>query len=123
MIDQQAIRKQLPALQRNIKGTNASLWLDKYISEQKREDPTSRWKLINEVVDLPEPVGYRMSFERWQEMLKAYSVTTQMRRVKVKGRMIVGLGSESVLETSICLHRIYGMPYIPGSVLKGLAAS
>jgi CRISPR-associated protein Cmr6 len=28
-----------------------------------------------------------------------------------------------VLETSICLHRTYGIPYIPGSALKGLAAS
>lgn len=36
-------------------------------------------------------------------------------------RVVVGLGAESVLETSICLHRIYGFPIIPGSALKGLA--
>src|SRR5205823_1780838 len=34
-----------------------------------------------------------------------------------------GLGDESVLETAISLHRTYGVPYIPGSALKGLAAS
>jgi CRISPR-associated protein Cmr6 len=33
----------------------------------------------------------------------------------------VGLGAESVLETSIRLHRLYGFPIIPGSALKGLA--
>ncbi|WP_072715736.1 type III-B CRISPR module RAMP protein Cmr6 [Rhodothermus profundi] len=38
-------------------------------------------------------------------------------------RVIVGLGAESVLETSIRLHRIYGFPIIPGSALKGLARS
>ena len=37
--------------------------------------------------------------------------------------MVVGLGAESVLEVSIGLHRTYGVPYIPGSALKGLAAA
>jgi CRISPR-associated protein Cmr6 len=36
--------------------------------------------------------------------------------------MVIGLGTESLIETSITLHRAYGVPYIPGSALKGLAA-
>ncbi|MGP8321776.1 MAG: type III-B CRISPR module RAMP protein Cmr6 [Methanosarcinaceae archaeon] len=36
-------------------------------------------------------------------------------------RMIVGLGTENVHETSMTLHHIYGIPYIPGSALKGIA--
>ena len=35
-------------------------------------------------------------------------------------RLIVGLGSESVYETSITLHHIYGIPYIPGQAIKGV---
>lgn len=35
-------------------------------------------------------------------------------------RLIVGLGSTSVLETSIKLHHIYGIPYIPSSAIKGV---
>ena len=35
-------------------------------------------------------------------------------------RMVVGLGNESVYETSMTLHHIYGIPYIPGSALKGI---
>ncbi|WP_084078579.1 type III-B CRISPR module RAMP protein Cmr6 [Desulfitobacterium chlororespirans] len=35
-------------------------------------------------------------------------------------RLIVGLGQHSIFETSICLHHIYGFPYIPASALKGL---
>lgn len=34
--------------------------------------------------------------------------------------LICGLGSTSVLETSITLHHIWGVPYIPGSSLKGV---
>jgi CRISPR-associated protein Cmr6 len=41
--------------------------------------------------------------------------------LRAANRVIVGLGAESVLETSIRLHRLYGFPIIPGSALKGLA--
>lgn len=41
--------------------------------------------------------------------------------LRADSRVIVGLGTESVLETSIRLHRVYGFPIIPGSALKGLA--
>lgn len=37
--------------------------------------------------------------------------------------MIVGLGAESVIETAVALHHTYGVPYIPGRALKGLASS
>jgi len=36
-------------------------------------------------------------------------------------RLVVGLGIESVIETSLALHGIHGFPIIPGSALKGLA--
>ncbi len=37
-----------------------------------------------------------------------------------KSRLVVGLGSSHVLETAITLHHIFGIPYIPGSALKGV---
>ena len=39
---------------------------------------------------------------------------------KVDWRLIVGLGSEHVQETNMTLHHIYGIPYIPGSAVKGV---
>lgn len=35
-------------------------------------------------------------------------------------RLIIGLGGESVYETSMTLHHIYGIPYIPGQAIKGV---
>lgn len=35
-------------------------------------------------------------------------------------RLIIGLGTESVYETSITLHHIYGFPYVPGQAVKGV---
>jgi CRISPR type III-B/RAMP module RAMP protein Cmr6 len=37
-------------------------------------------------------------------------------------RLIIGLATESPLETGLTLHHTYGVPIIPGSALKGLAA-
>jgi CRISPR-associated protein Cmr6 len=38
-------------------------------------------------------------------------------------RLAVGLGNSSVYETSMTLHHIWGIPYLPGSSLKGLTRS
>ena len=38
----------------------------------------------------------------------------------VDWRLIIGLGSEHVQETNMMLHHIYGIPYIPGSAVKGV---
>ncbi len=42
---------------------------------------------------------------------------------KTQWRMVQGLGLESVYETSMTLHHVYGIPYIPASALKGLVRS
>lgn len=36
------------------------------------------------------------------------------------GDIIIGLGNQNVLETDITLHNTYGIPYIPGSAIKGI---
>ncbi len=37
-----------------------------------------------------------------------------------KSRLIIGLGTDSVLETFLTLHKIFGIPYIPATALKGV---
>lgn len=39
--------------------------------------------------------------------------------LEVDWRLAIGLGTESVYETSLTLHHIYGIPYIPAQSLKG----
>ncbi|MCF6183093.1 MAG: type III-B CRISPR module RAMP protein Cmr6, partial [Bacteroidales bacterium] len=45
------------------------------------------------------------------------------KNLKPHWRLIVGLGGESVYETSMTLHHIYGIPYIPASAIKGVVRS
>ncbi len=115
------IREKFPEYVRSELETHAGVWLDKYIAEQDRTSTDSRRDLIKEVSALPIPTAYKAYYERWEKLLKESGA--QMREALVKGRMIVGQGDESVVETSISLHHTYGVPYIPGSALKGLAAN
>jgi CRISPR-associated protein Cmr6 len=102
--------------------TNPGLWRDKYIANQGSEDNQSKRNLVNEVAHLVAPQEmYKPFYDRWRKSLESYEA--QCREARVKGRMVVGLGSESVLETSITLHHTYGVPHIPGTALKGLASS
>lgn len=43
--------------------------------------------------------------------------------LSVDWRMALGLGHESVYETGITLHHLYGIPYIPASSVKGVVRS
>ena len=97
---------------------HAELWLDRYITDQ---DSKKRGSFIADVSTIPIPETYVAFYNRWTQTLDALGV--KKRPAHVRTRMIVGLGDESVLETSIALHRAYGVAYIPGSALKGLAAS
>jgi len=63
--------------------------------------------------------AYKARWDSVLSVLQGYSVQTFT--LCAASRVIVGLGAESVLETSIRLHRIYGFPVIPGSALKGVA--
>jgi len=46
-----------------------------------------------------------------------------LKNIKTDWRLVVGLGGGSVYETSMTLHHIYGIPYIPGSAVKGVTRS
>lgn len=98
---------------------SAGLWLDKYFGGPEAKEKQEKHLLVRQVADIAVSREYVQFFERWKTLLEDSKAISH--RVKVRGRMAVGLGADSVLETSITLHRTYGVPYIPASALKGLA--
>ncbi|WP_337845334.1 type III-B CRISPR module RAMP protein Cmr6 [Thermus sp.] len=111
-------RKALEGL--NPQRPHPGLWLDKYLESLDREDTGAKRALVGKVAGIGEPEGYGAFFARWREALQA--VGAEVREAETLGRLAVGLGGEGVLETALALHRTYGVPYIPGSALKGLAS-
>ncbi|ATY85128.1 type III-B CRISPR module RAMP protein Cmr6 [Kyrpidia spormannii] len=61
---------------------------------------------------------YEQVYQRYVSQLQS-CVTREM---EVEGRLVVGLGSASPLETGLTLHHTYGIPYVPATALKGLAS-
>lgn len=102
--------------------THAGLWLDAFIGEQSRDNTESKHRLVQQVAELSVSDTYVQFFHRWEELLKTYC-SVSPRRARVRTRLAIGLGGAGVLETAVTLHHTYGVPYIPGSALKGLAAS
>lgn len=94
-------------------------WVMKLVRDQhvqESQESVDALKRLQESVD-----ALKQRYEailRWKER-QGYVV----KRFKAKPvwRFVVGLGAAHVLETSITLHRIFGLPIIPGSALKGAA--
>jgi CRISPR-associated protein Cmr6 len=72
--------------------------------------------------------AYRRAFSRRYQALEGYAGgieggVTRFFSLKVSGRLAAGLGNASVLENGISLNHTYGLPYLPGTGLKGLASA
>jgi len=81
------------------------------ISEFSQKEKDKLVKLLN---------IYKECIDQKLKFLKKIGYLTENIPFITESRLIVGLGSASILETSITLHRIYGFPYIPGSAVKGV---
>jgi len=92
-----------------------------YDDEKKKDGlPKPRYDKFGYKIELPpKTLQEYQSFFQVQNKLWEFK-GAEIFPEKTKSRLIVGLGDESVYETSIRLHRNYGVPYIPGSALKGI---
>lgn len=120
-------RSQLAAINSS-QAQHVGLWFDKYLKEQLRKgesvasgETPPHQKLVEQCAGISEPAHYEGFYNRWKKALTG--VEAQTREAKVLGRLALGLGDESVIETAVTLHLTYGVPYIPGSALKGLTAA
>jgi CRISPR-associated protein Cmr6 len=103
-----------------LQAPHPGLWLDRFILKLGAAGGAGD-HLESLLRALRVPPAYPAFFRRWEKSLQDAGAVNA--KATVRGRMVVGLGGESVLETSIALHRTYGIPFIPGSALKGLAAT
>ena len=108
------------------KGSHPGLVLQRYLCPVARDEdrPRERRSLLDDAIRAGQSdrlqLLYASAFKRWSSFPNDdLHLSAELR---TEGRLIVGLGSDNVLETGIRLHHTYGVPIIPGSALKGLAA-
>jgi len=104
--------------------THAGLYFDRYAPVQIAGDdagkcaPDARETFIDRLVSLAIPKVYPGAFARWKRALAATGAIVA--EVRAYERLLVGHGNPSGLEVGLTLHRTYGVPYLPGTALKGL---
>lgn len=69
---------------------------------------------------LSSPRAYAVAARRWSRMSAELPGVTQ-RWATTKSSLAIGTGSFSPVENGLTLHGTWGVPYLPGSALKGLA--
>jgi CRISPR-associated protein Cmr6 len=112
---------------------HVGLWLDRYLPLN-----ANTWELTSEAVRregvrrLGRASGWQSQTEahvsalhaRSRAMLRSYEdrgFAAKHIEARPVWRFVVGLGAAHVLETAITLHRLFGVPIIPGSAAKGVA--
>lgn len=114
--------------QRRPQAQHSGLILQRYLTKAvtgDNGDPAERRALLEAAIKAGQSESllaiYADAFSRWNDSFPRDNMNVT-EELSAPGRLIVGLGSENVLETGICLHHTYGVPLIPGSALKGLAS-
>lgn len=111
--------------------THAGLWLDKYLrvlAAESESDKNALRDLLLDAVGTSVPEGYAEAVRRREEALRTLDGgveggVTLVWTAESDGRMVIGIGAQSIRETNLALLHTWGVPYIPGSALKGLAAA
>lgn len=92
-----------------------------------REDPNSKYKLKfpdsgHTFGESSQDLAEKLRQRQRQQLLQFIRCGIELYCVDatVDWRLIVGIGSEHIQETNMTLHHVYGIPYIPGSAVKGV---
>ncbi|EGQ7641778.1 type III-B CRISPR module RAMP protein Cmr6 [Vibrio cholerae] len=93
---------------------NPSLLLQKGLLEANQKTGH-----LEEIVKLPASSEYKNAFNRWFDLTSDVN-GFQQSVMMLENRLLIGLTGNGALETGCSLSRNYGMPYIPGSSVKGV---
>lgn len=110
---------------------NISLLFGKFIPEPKedkeKDDNKHKYlefvinefnKFITSEINIQENILKRQEIAIKSLCKKNYKIESLL--ATLQWRMVIGLGAVHPQETSMTLHHIYGIPYIPGSAVKGV---
>lgn len=107
-------RKRIDNFSLYINKTSEFKWNEKKCKEEVEIPGSFLWSNFDETTI--EQVAQRSR----KLILQQNPETHEEFTMHIDWRLVVGLGIDTVYETGMTLHHIYGIPYIPGSALKGV---
>ncbi len=75
---------------------------------------------LSQIAGISVSPDYSRSFERWRKSFSAAG--DRVFELALASRLLVGHGNSSASDIGLTVHHTWGVPLIPGSALKGLAA-
>ena len=110
---------------------NFSFLLNKLVQFQYKKEKLEVNKKIPEITDKNKQKIWLQKLQDIVKFVKEKRYNTHFLKeialdffsLTLSWRLAVGLGNPSVYETSMTLHHIYGIPYLPGSAIKGVTRS
>ena len=106
---------------------HVGVWLDRcYLPESAKEKPlrAELYRRAREALRPGKPAveTYRSFFTRWKQAMEASDTPRRIVTIQARSRVLLHPSTNaSITDGSILLHHTYGVPYLPGSGLKGLA--
>jgi CRISPR-associated protein Cmr6 len=73
-----------------------------------------------DVSDISVSALYGSVYDEWLKAMRPSDKDTRILDVELDGPLVTGTGNASVIDFGITLHPTYGVPYIPGSGIKGM---
>ena len=126
-----ALHKAIPCFGQMPKAANAGLWYDKYCNQWQEVpeygDKLSHWSLgdnkqdwINTVTTAPIGNGSELeeACKRRKQLARIMNAEPQL--FKTDWRFVTGLGQAHPVENGFAWHHSLGVPYLPGSSVKGM---
>lgn len=106
---------------------HAGLWLDRCYEGEAAEGEKSRREALHRRaiealrMDGPAVAAWRAGYARWQRDALAEGAARRVLVVETTARLLLHPNSNaSVTDGSVLLHHTWGVPYLPGSALKGI---
>ena len=112
------MRDSLRPLYEAAQDAHLSLLLQRGLTEHDANNQTAKTAHIESVCRSTADEFYKRKYNRWEQ---ATANRNRFRRVflKLETRLFIGLTGGGMLETGCAISRSHGMPYIPGSSIKG----
>jgi CRISPR-associated protein Cmr6 len=103
---------------------HAGLWLDKFLPGDKFGGE-AKSAHIRKLEKQPVPRAYLDAYKMRAASLVAAACRNAglVLHARALGRLVIGLGAKGVLEAGLRVEPTWGVPILPGTALKGLAAA
>lgn len=112
------MRPALRAITRNTRDAHAGLLQQRGLPLWESGNKSEKNKLIERITHTTVPNHYHLALARWIGLTRNNNRFTST-VLRCKNRLYIGLATGNTLETGVHTHHSYGVPYLPGSSIKG----